>query len=418
MKLKEWTRQQTRKVLRRLVFAVFFILVPLFVAGLLWIQSRQLEEALVASEPALVLSLQTGDIHLLQKSIALFRSSEGLLSIAIDDVDGQTITAFERSERANFAFKKQSWIKDSSGKRWGVVNIRWEPEWNTLLTFAVVTVCVLLITSIVIFRAWYDSYELLVQSITAFSSEKPTSSQNLLQIEDISIVFRKLNDLKFREVEAERLLAQREKERAVITLSQKVAHDIRSPLSVVSLVLNSLELDDEKSSMIKLAIKRMNDICSGLLNEGKKLRDEGLLLNDAIVMAVSEVKVHHKDIAINLDLDPACSRSEIPDSEFQSILVNLIMNAVEAAQERKAQIRISTKLVADETSITITDNGNGIPLHLVGKLGNAPVTSTKSENGNGLGLYNASEWARRRNGRLQIISSSSEGSKISVSYKA
>jgi signal transduction histidine kinase len=92
--------------------------------------------------------------------------------------------------------------------------------------------------------------------------------------------------------------------------------------------------------------------------------------------------------------------------------MNLVVNALEACQ-KGGEVRIGCVSDDDGCTITIADNGCGIPEELLPKLSQAFV-STKGSGGTGLGLACSYKIVREHGGDVQVESTLGQGSQFSV----
>ncbi|MEN8303453.1 MAG: HAMP domain-containing sensor histidine kinase, partial [Campylobacterota bacterium] len=77
---------------------------------------------------------------------------------------------------------------------------------------------------------------------------------------------------------------------------------------------------------------------------------------------------------------------EIYDGEMMQVILNILKNAQDNFREKETK-HPQVIIKIDETTISICDNGGGIPKDIIGKIFD-PYFSTKDEkNGTGLGLY-------------------------------
>jgi signal transduction histidine kinase len=90
----------------------------------------------------------------------------------------------------------------------------------------------------------------------------------------------------------------------------------------------------------------------------------------------------------------------IPAALFDCIIDNLIDNALRKRQSEPG-ITISVAIQAEPLRLTACDSGNPIPQNLVGNLLRGAVVS---ENGMGIGLYQAARWASQMGYRLTLAS--------------
>ncbi|MCJ8276919.1 MAG: ATP-binding protein, partial [Bdellovibrionales bacterium] len=97
---------------------------------------------------------------------------------------------------------------------------------------------------------------------------------------------------------------------------------------------------------------------------------------------------------------------KINTTEFRSVIGNLINNSLEAsATEVKLTIGSSDN---NSFTITITDNGTGVPVEIRHKLFEKNFTYGK-EKGSGIGLHHAKKYLESWGGKIQLDSQSASG---------
>ena len=90
----------------------------------------------------------------------------------------------------------------------------------------------------------------------------------------------------------------------------------------------------------------------------------------------------------------------IPAALFDNVIDNLIDNALRKCQT-EPDIGISVEIRLEPLRISVCDSGSAIPESIAGKLLRGVIVS---ENGFGIGLYQASRWAEQLDYRLTLIS--------------
>ena len=222
---------------------------------------------------------------------------------------------------------------------------------------------------------------------------------------------------------------QLERERLLTEVASQVSHDIRSPLSVLNLLLSNLEaITEEKKIILKSAINRINEISNELLNYSKvnsnslikPMKLEIVSLNDVVNSVVSEMKIaisEYRSIQIKSNINERYSLfSKINPTEMKRLLTNIINNSIESFTNQQGVIEISLKLVDQKILLIVTDNGSGIQPEVLKKLGKRGVTYGKSgtNSGTGLGLYHAIKTIEQFNGKIDITSSLGIGTSIVI----
>jgi signal transduction histidine kinase len=109
------------------------------------------------------------------------------------------------------------------------------------------------------------------------------------------------------------------------------------------------------------------------------------LVGEALALTQGELEGRHVALRNTAAADaPAVLVDRV---QLQQVLVNLIMNAVEAMREvsgRERQLTIGTDVGVDQVTITVADTGSGIDTEKLERIFE-PFFTTKSE-GMGLGL--------------------------------
>jgi PAS domain S-box-containing protein len=238
-------------------------------------------------------------------------------------------------------------------------------------------------------------------------------------------------------LENERNLSSLQAQEKFTDLAEQVAHDIRSPVSALLMVLKACHSIPEKERVtLREAATRIQDIANHLLKKSKleakshKLTvaqsteeapvREAILLSALLLELVTEKRFQYQDLPIQFETDFtqagyfAFIQSEI--STFKRMISNLINNAVDAFEEKPGKVRIKLDAVAGEIKVVIEDNGKGIPPHVLEKiLQNLPVTEGK-EDGNGIGLTQVRKTLADNEGKLLIESRIEEGTQITLSF--
>ena len=221
---------------------------------------------------------------------------------------------------------------------------------------------------------------------------------------------------------------------AIVTLASQVAHDVRSPLAALNMVLGfSTELPEEKRLLMRNAIQRINDIANSLLNKNKSSSIEGEVQTESgedfstMIIAVldsiiSEKRTQHRDkidIEIRAELSAGYGLfANIKQSELSRIISNLINNSIEAFEGRGGKIDVEVLGEGELIVIDINDNGKGIPADILSTLGKKGVSYGKDnlESGSGLGLFHAHETLGKVGGEIEIYSELKKGTKVRLRF--
>lgn len=224
--------------------------------------------------------------------------------------------------------------------------------------------------------------------------------------------------------------ALQEKEK-LITLAHKVAHDISSPLSALSMMVQLCnELPENKRTVIKTATESILDIANNLLstyrnekqNAGPDIEPrQPVLLSDLISQLFSEKKAQYSNHPVRLDTDIAVDAqfafASLQASQFRRSLSNLINNAVDAVGHSDTG-RVEIKLAADTKSVTVTiqDNGQGMPANLVEKIMHRQSFTDGKQHGHGLGLQQVWDTLDHNQGTIAVYSVPGQGTTVRLTF--
>ena len=233
----------------------------------------------------------------------------------------------------------------------------------------------------------------------------------------------KIEDFKTRLRENQDRILKLEQDRALHQLSQQVAHDIRSPLAVLTkLVAENANPKDESGSLVVAAIERINGIANQLLQRPKPSADKTRKSIQTILKnLVREKRIEYSKLAgirYELELgDPsAFLSSEVSPLDLQTILSNLINNSIESLPPEGGEIKISASLANEKVRIALTDNGSGIPEDLIPLLGKRGISSGKSgaTSGSGLGIFHAKQRVELWNGQIKFRRQEPKGTLVQI----
>jgi two-component system, NtrC family, sensor kinase len=205
-------------------------------------------------------------------------------------------------------------------------------------------------------------------------------------------------------------------------LAAGLAHEIRNPLAGIACVIDIVGQDLPVSSPARTAVKdaraeivRVNRVLTDLLQTARphlpeiRLSDLNITVEDAVVLARQQVL--STAIRIELQKEPNLPTVEHDSGQIYQVVVNLLLNAVQAI-DGAGTIRVEISLLKGDAAITVMDTGRGIePEHLPNIF--RPFYTT-NRNGTGLGLSLARRTAEEHHGRMEVTSEVGSGATFSV----
>lgn len=208
-------------------------------------------------------------------------------------------------------------------------------------------------------------------------------------------------------------------------LARQVSHDIRSPLSAISMLTGVADLNSsEARDLLKNAALRIRDIAQDLLERSKRSYDkqfelQPIKIDEVIKAIIREKKIeYHEKKGLSFEVMLNCSDKAVltNKTEISRVLSNLINNSVEAQVNPTLDIRVSTSSVDNFIEVDISDDGSGVPVHILNDLGKKMVTFGKEgvTSGSGQGVFHANEVVVKSGGKFSIESSVGKGTSIKI----
>ena len=237
-------------------------------------------------------------------------------------------------------------------------------------------------------------------------------------------------------VSAKRIISRQndELQRTIIgrdKLYSVIAHDLRSPIGSIRMVMNALVLNIPKETL--------DEDMYELLIMGNRLTEESFVLLDNLLkwtksqtgrlntvfqdnveilplirgeVELSEVVAELKNIRIKLNGDTS-AKVRIDQDMIKTVLRNLVSNAIKFSNPA-SEVNVNITEEEGQILISVMDSGEGISQENQDKLFKADshFTSfgTDNEEGSGLGLLLCKEFVTRNGGKIWFESKEGEGS--------
>jgi signal transduction histidine kinase len=195
-----------------------------------------------------------------------------------------------------------------------------------------------------------------------------------------------------------------------------VSHNLRGPLASVLGLLSIAKLENTEQqldpihSMMDASIRKLDETLKEILDFSRNARSEihsEEVLWDLIIekiLARFEYLPNYKSLNITWDV-----QASIPfysdRHRLRAILINLLSNAIAFVhRERESVITVEIHTSEKAASLTIRDNGIGIPEENISRVFDMFYRGTEVSQGAGLGLYITKEIVKKLNGDIQISS--------------
>ncbi len=206
-------------------------------------------------------------------------------------------------------------------------------------------------------------------------------------------------------------------------LAASLAHEIKQPVTAAAINAQAcsqwLRRDppdatraSEAASAMVAALTRTADIIdrvSSLYRRGKPER-ELVDLNEVVreMSVLLADKATRGAVSIRTDLDPALPASTADRVQLQQVLMNLMLNGVEAMQDKGGELTVASKRIEDgQLLISVSDTGIGFSSDAAERIFDAFFT-TKPQ-GTGMGLSISRRIIAAHGGRLWESSNTGQG---------
>ena len=208
-------------------------------------------------------------------------------------------------------------------------------------------------------------------------------------------------------------------------LTASLAHEINQPIAAAAtdartclrwLTREQPDMGEARESAVRMvnAVTRAADIISRLRQLFKKgapqtsLVDVSEVIQEMVVLLGSEASRHSVSILTELSEDlPRVAADRV---QLQQVLMNLMLNGIEAMQDTKGGGQLTIRSLRGESGqllISVSDTGMGLPPDQADQIFNA-FFSTKAQ-GTGMGLSISRSIIESHGGRLWATSNSGRG---------
>ena len=346
--------------------------------------------------------------------------------------------------------------------------------WSAVLPQSNFSAIILALLSILGFPLGMAVYLAIQNAITnqqlrsTLTEVQELSVQNILQQQEKQQILSNQNELLEKQVtertaalnqsfddlkSTQKQLIQSEKMASLGELTAGIAHEIQNPLNFVNNFseVNTELIDElthelqsgnnEEALFIAKDIKdneqkinhhgkRADAIVKGMLQHSRKdtgqkePTDVNALADEYLRLSYQGLRAKDKTFnsTLKTDFDNAIGKINIIPQDIGRVLLNLYNNAFYAVNEKKKlqlerfepTVSVSTKKMDNKITISVKDNGNGIPQKALDKIFQPFFTTKPTGQGTGLGLSLSYDIIKAHGGEIKVESKDGEGTKFLI----
>jgi len=187
------------------------------------------------------------------------------------------------------------------------------------------------------------------------------------------------------------------------------AHEVRNPLTVIKMLLDSaIPLMDDDRSVISAEVNRLAAIVEQYLGYAKPdaTRWQTVSLHETIRSGIRllEPRASRQEVDIAIEFAEPAPIVLANPTQLEQVFVNLFLNAMDA-MPKGGTLTVETGAAGSSVKVRVRDTGVGIPPEIQARL--FEPFNTSKDNGVGLGLSIVRRIVGDHQGQIEAVSSSS-----------
>ncbi|MGE5815698.1 MAG: ATP-binding protein [Acidobacteriota bacterium] len=213
-------------------------------------------------------------------------------------------------------------------------------------------------------------------------------------------------------------LARAERLAAVGQMATKVAHELGTPMNLVSGYVQMLREDEQAGERVRARlaivdeqIRRVTSLLRSMLEQVRQPITRTRTSLPPIVSRATEIAepaLSRSGIELRVHIEPEMPQVDVDEVQIELALLTLIHNAMDA-MPRGGLLEIVAQTTADGVAIEVRDSGGGIAPEILPRLFEPWVTSKPVGRGTGLGLSIVRDIVRGHDGVIEVQNRPGEG---------
>ncbi|MEO8799026.1 MAG: HAMP domain-containing sensor histidine kinase [Polyangiaceae bacterium] len=230
---------------------------------------------------------------------------------------------------------------------------------------------------------------------------------------------------------AQTQLVRSERMASVGRLAAGIAHEIGNPIAALmgmeDLLLDGLPEDESRDFLVRMKkeTERIHMIVRDLLDFARpegQAESTGQFAPASVMDVIAEVaqlakpQKAFRDVVLEIDA-PEGFCVPMSSARLTQVLLNLLLNAghaLEGTRDAKVRIAVSKDSTNNEATITVTDNGPGVPADIHAQIFEPFVTTKEVGQGTGLGLSVCRGLVEAAGGTIDLDPAYTDGARLVV----
>jgi signal transduction histidine kinase len=260
------------------------------------------------------------------------------------------------------------------------------------------------------------------EQIAAGDLQRRAPRAETRELDELAYCFNRMTE---RLLDAQSQLVQSEKLATVGRLAAGIAHEIGNPLSAIGTYLEVLKkrdaIDPEILTALRQEAERIDRIVRSLLDYAKPHSEETALLDlVAVTKEACELLKRQgvlKQVDFRMELDPLPLAVRGRHHAMQQVVVNLVLNAVDAAPKGPIVVGVTRWSLGESAPgalLYVADAGPGVPEEDRARIFEPFYTTKDAGRGTGLGLAIVQRTVHELGGRVWVDDAREGGAAFKV----
>ncbi len=211
-------------------------------------------------------------------------------------------------------------------------------------------------------------------------------------------------------------------------LAAGIAHEIGSPLGVArgraEMIVLRGAVDETDAKNVRIIVERIDHVSRLITQLLDYLRPQASRVQSVdatqslrVVAELLQPQASSRDVTLDLHESSESTTLRADPSQLQQVLVNLVMNAIDACDEG-GHVTLSAQRRSDAVVLEVADDGRGIDPDDRAHVFDPFFTTKKRGQGTGLGLWVVAQVARAHDAEIELDTTRGSGTTFRIVWPA